>query len=173
MWINDYLRNPAPFGWLSETEKSMLSELDSMTKNDTVKQNKLYRAVSADVLLWNLNEDTWDELLDAVYGWKKTTRVKNIFDKNIWKEIVEKAFLSTTTDKNIADDWWSFTDWIHEVTVEFEVPEGVKGKDLSAYDIEDDPQKEVLLARGTKYEITDILPNEWEWGLLIKAKIKK
>lgn len=173
MRINQYLRDPRDFGLLSKTEQWLLDDLDALTRSDTVKQKKLYRATSADWLLWRMNEDTWDDLLNSVYWWETTTKVSDIINNSKGKVLEEKWFLSTTTDKTIADEWGWFTDWRHEVTLELEVPEWVKWKDLSNYDLPDNPQKEVLLAQWTKYEIIDILPNEWEWWLLIRARIRK
>ena len=77
--------------------------------------------------------------------------------------------MSTTKDKDVAFEWGDYTGSEHPIVLEFEVPKGIKGKDLKAFEVDGDEQFEVLLQRGLKYDIKDITAEDG--SIVVKAKI--
>jgi hypothetical protein len=78
--------------------------------------------------------------------------------------------MSTTKDKEIAENWDGFTGSNKEVVLELDIPDGMTGKDLAAYDVEGDEQKEVLLPRNTDYFIKKITQGE-NGKILVQAQV--
>lgn len=168
MWINSYLRNPTEFGNLTEDEKEYLSIMDYALKND-IKETTLYRSVDAKAVFWNITDIEFDDLKSQLIYGDDNKKALELINSVKGKEIVEKGFMSTTTEKRIALDWGDFSGSDKPIVLELKTPKGTKGKNLHFLDFEDDPQREVLLARNTKYKINSIETKEGQ--IYLKAEV--
>ena len=168
MWINSYLRNPAEFGNLTEDEKEYLSIMDYALKND-IKETVLYRSVDAKAVFGNINDIEFDDLKSQLIYGNDNKKALELINSVKGKEIVEKGFMSTTTEQRIALDWGDFSGSDKPIVLELKTPKGTKGKNLHFLDFEDDPQREVLLARNTKYKINSIETKEGQ--IYFKAEV--
>lgn len=172
-WINQYLRGRGDFGSLSETEENLLKELTKATEQ-TLAANikKVYRSVDATAVFGNMSSFEWEDLQGKlIYNLNsKTSKANMLIDKTIGKTVTEKGFMSTSKEYDVIAEWGGFTGADKPLNIEFEVPANAKGADLKDFDIEGDEQREVLFARGTKYEITDISAKDGY--IYVKAKIK-
>ncbi|MBO4640877.1 MAG: hypothetical protein J5710_14090 [Treponema sp.] len=178
MWINKYLRDPEQFakegGNVTEEEKQIIAELDKETTSTPVTDRKLYRAVDASAIFGNISDGDFDDLIaHVVYGnndkliANKATVLINRAENS---QITEPGFMSTTKDKEIAENWDGFTGSNKEVVLELDIPDGMTGKDLAAYDVEGEEQKEVLLPRNTDYFIKKITQGE-NGKILVQAQV--
>jgi SPP1 gp7 family putative phage head morphogenesis protein len=175
-WVNQYLRGRGDFGEISESEKHLIKEIETATNRPLAANIKtLYRSVDASAIFGNMSDTDFENLENAlIYGSsdKYATTAKQKYLSNIkGKTITEKGFMSTSTDYEVIADWGDFTGAEKPINIEFEVPEKTKGADLKKFDVEDDEQKEVLLAKDTTYEITEITAKDGH--IYVKAKIKK
>ena len=168
MWINSYLRNPTEFGNLTEDEKEYLSIMDYALKND-IKEITLYRSVDAKAVFGNITDSEYDDLKSQLLYGNDNKKALELINSVKGKEIVEKGFMSTTTEQRIALDWGDFSGSDKPIVLELKTPKGTKGKNLHFLDFEDDPQKEVLLARNTKYKINSIETKEGQ--IYLKAEV--
>lgn len=168
MWINSYLRNPAEFGNLTEDEKEYLSIMDYALKND-IKETTLYRSVDARAVFGNITDSEYDDLKSQLLYGNDNKKALELINSVKGKEIVEKGFMSTTTEQRIALDWGDFSGSDKPIVLELKTPKGTKGKNLHFLDFEDDPQREVLLARNTKYKINSIETKEGQ--IYLKAEV--
>lgn len=168
MWINSYLRNPAEFGNLTEDEKEYLSIMDYALKND-IKETTLYRSVDARAVFGNITDIEFDDLKSQLIYGNDNKKALELINSVKGKEIVEKGFMSTTTEQRIAIDWGDFSGSDKPIVLELKTPKGTKGKNLHFLDFEDDPQREVLLARNTKYKINSIETKEGQ--IYLKAEV--
>lgn len=168
MWINSYLRNPTEFGNLTEDEKEYLSIMDYALKND-IKETTLYRSVDAKAVFGNITDIEFDDLKSQLIYGNDNKKALELINSVKGKEIVEKGFMSTTTEKRIALDWGDFSGSDKPIVLELKTPKGTKGKNLHFLDIEDDPQREVLLNRNTKYKINSIETKEGQ--IYLKAEV--
>ena len=178
MWINKYLRNPEEFakegGSVSEEEKQIIAELDKETSSTPITEKKLYRAVDASAIFGNISDGDFDDLVAHVVYGNNDKLIANkagvLINRAENKQITEKGFMSTTKDKEIADNWDGFTGSNKEVILELDIPDGMTGKDLAAYDVEGEEQKEVLLPRNTDYFIKKITQGE-NGKILVQAQV--
>ena len=178
MWINKYLRNPEQFekenGAISEQDKQVIEELDGETNSTPITDKKLYRAVDASAIFGDISDGDFDDLVaHVVYGNNEkliANKAGVLINRAENKQITEKGFMSTTKDKEIADNWNGFTGSNKEVVLELDIPDGMTGKDLAAYDVEADEQKEVLLPRNTDYFIKKITQGE-NGKILVQAQV--
>ena len=119
MWINQYLRGRGDFGELSQEEKQYLHDLDVATDGQ-IKDDVLYRSVDAEAIFGQMSDTDYDNLRQAVnYGMDTfgkgayadgiRNRVNNIIDNTEGKTVTEKGFMSTTTSRDVAEDWGGFT----------------------------------------------------------------
>lgn len=168
MWINSYLRNPVEFGNLTEDEKEYLSIMDYALKND-IKETVLYRSVDAKAVFGNINDIEFDDLKSQLIYGNDNKKALELINSVKGKEIVEKGFMSTTTEQRIALDWGDFSGSDKPIVLELKTPKGTKGKNLHFLDFEDGPQREVLLARNTKYKINSIETKEGQ--IYLKAEV--
>lgn len=168
MWINSYLRNPTEFGNLTEDEKEYLSIMDYALKND-IKETTLYRSVDARAVFGNITDSEYDDLKSQLLYGNDNKKALELINSVKGKEIVEKGFMSTTTEQRIALDWGDFSGSDKPIVLELKTPKGTKGKNLHFLDFEDDPQREVLLARNTKYKINSIETKEGQ--IYLKAEV--
>ena len=177
-WINQYLRGGAEsnFGELSEFEKKAIKEIESATSKPLpTNVKKLYRSVDATAIFGDISAVEFENLQSALFYDSKdkfAIGAKQKFLANIkGKSIKEKGFMSTSTDYEVIAEWDGFTGADKPINIEFDVPEGTKGADLKQFDVEGDEQKEILLAKNTEYEITDVSTKDGH--IYVKAKIKK
>ena len=178
MWINKYLRNPEQFakegGNVTEEEKQIIAEMDKETTSTVIPEKKLYRAVDASAIFGDISDGDFDDLVaHLVYGNNDrliANKVGLLINNAENKQITEKGFMSTTKDKDIAENWNGYTGSNKDVVLELDIPEGMTGKDLAAYDIEDDEQKEVLLPRNVDYFIKKVTSTE-NGKILVQAQV--
>lgn len=178
MWINKYLRNPEQFakegGNVSEEEKQIIADLDKKTTSTPITEKKLYRAVDASAIFGNISDGDFDDLVAHVVYGNNDKLIANkagvLINRAENKQITEKGFMSTTKDKEVADNWDGFTGSNKEVILELDIPEGMTGKDLAEYDVEGEEQKEVLLPRNTDYFIKKIKQGE-NGKILVQAEV--
>lgn len=162
MWINNKLRGIGEIADypLSEDDKIYLEKLDQATQGQIVKERTLYRSLDISSIIGDISDSEYDDLKSAyIYNNKSKPAQEaiNKYLKNIeGKEIVDKGFISTTKDKEIALDFQDFTGSSKPCVIEFNVPNGVHGIDLKDFDIADMEQKEVLLARNQKFVIREV-----------------
>ena len=172
-WINQYHRGRGDFGDLSPEEQTLSDLLDEATNrnlpDDVV---TLYRSVDATAVFGELDWMDWENLEGGlIYNDPiSMKKAQALLDRTKGKRITEKGFMSTSKDYDLVLDWGDFTGAEKPIVIEFEnIPKGVKGADLKLFDIDGDEQHEVLLARGTQYEITDIFAKNGQ--VHVKAKI--
>jgi hypothetical protein len=178
MWINKYLRNPEQFakegGNVSEEEKQIIADLDKETTSTPVTEKKLYRAVDASAIFGDISDGDFDDLVAHVVYGNNDKLIANkaglLINRAENKQVTEPGFMSTTKDKEIADNWDGFTGSNKEVILELDIPDGMTGKDLAAYDVEGEEQKEVLLPRNTDYFIKKITQGE-NGKILVQAEV--
>ena len=181
MWINQYLRGEEGFGELSDYEKQMLSDLDKAT-NGTIKDDTLYRSIDASAVFGEMSQSDYDDLLQYLnYGpesWGRgayadgiRSKVERLINKTLGKTVTEKGFMSTTSDRSIAEEFRDFTGSEKPIVMKITNAKGAKGVDLSAYDKNaSSPQKERLLARGQSYEVERIYSENGEICIDIRLK---
>ena len=178
MWINKYLRNPEEFakegGSVSEEEKQIIADLDKETTSTPITEKKLYRAVDASAIFGDISDGDFDDLVAHVVYGNNDKLIANkaglLINRAENKQITEPGFMSTTKDREVADNWDGFTGSNKEVILELDIPDGMTGKDLAAYDVEGEEQKEVLLPRNTDYFIKKITQGE-NGKILVQAQV--
>lgn len=157
MWINQYFRGRGDFGDLTNDEKAFIKDMDRAL-NHNLGEEKLYRSVDASAIFGNA--DMYDLLQFMQYGENASLtkdsmkKMKNVLDSGIGKEITEKGYMSTTRDKEIAQDWGDFTGSTNPIVIDFEKKKSLKGKRMTRFEVSGDEQKEVLLKRNTRYKTT-------------------
>lgn len=170
MWINQYLRGNLKTD-LSDNEKVLYDALLKATDKPIPKSLKtLWRSVDASVVFGNMTGIQREQLRDAIiYGDKNA--MQNRINSVVGKELTEDGFMSTTKSKEIAEEFEYFTGAETPMVLELDTTKAVvKGKDLKDFEIEEDPQEEVLLHPKAKYRITGIGTGEYaEGGRYIKA----
>ncbi len=172
MWINQYLRGDEEVGPLSEEEKQFLDDLTTLTKQEKVKDKALYRAINADAVFGRLTDTQFEDLKnyiiynDTTYTKGSMERIQSVLD-SVDNIITEQGFMSTTRDKEIAQEWGDYTGANHPIVLKIEANESTTGIDIEKYTKihnpqaeEDDPQKEVLLSLGQRYSISRIYAEE-------------
>lgn len=159
MWINQYLRGDTGIGELDDGEKMFLEDLRSATNRPLPEGvDKLFRSVDASAIFGTLTDMQRTDLYSYIGDSNSIpASVQKLIDITKGAEITEKGFMSTTTDRDIAMDFGSFTGAQTPVIIEFnKLSDNVRGADLSMFDIAEDQQKEILLHTDMKYKITDI-----------------
>lgn len=174
MYINNYLRSRAGVtpSDMNDIDKKLLKELDSAT-NNIVNDKILYRSVDASVIFPNIDTFGYDDLQEYLaYGNNQkiiADRVEPMINNSV-KEFVDKGFVSTTKDYDIAKNWDDFTGSDKPIVLELTVDKSVKGVDLNFLDIADDPQKETLLARNQVFTVENIGSKDGQ--IYVKVKVK-
>lgn len=175
-FVNQYYRGRvgADFGELSDDEKALTKFLDEATDRELpIDTGKLYRSVDAEAIFGKMDDTDFYNLEGAVVynnNDKFATSAKEKYLSKVkGKTITEKGYMSTTRSVDVAEEWGGFTGSEKPVVIEFDdIPKGLHGADLRKFDVEGDEQFEVLLARNTKYEITDVYGKNGQ--IHVKAK---
>ena len=164
MYINNYLRQDQP---LDKEEEQLVKDLDNATSYK-IPDGVLYRSVDAQAIFGDIDWEDYDNLSQLLrygessfdkggYSQNNLYKAKNILAKTQDKEITEKGYMSTTRDEDIALNWGGFSGSEMPITLKINTNDKAKGYDVSKfYEVEDDPQNEVLLSRNSKYKIKDI-----------------
>lgn len=179
MYINSYLAGlfEERGGTWTEEDQRILDLLDKAT-SDTVKESVLYRSVDASSIFGQLSDSEYEDLKNFIkYGETSVPKnqreyYQNWIDSTVGKEITEPRMMSTTTDKEVAMNWYDFSGSEKPMVLEIEVPKGTKGADLKRFDIEEDPQNEILLHRDQTYTVKEITTEEGQIYVKIKLKSK-
>ena len=179
MYINSYLAGlfEERGGTWTEEDQRILNLLDKAT-SDTVKESVLYRSVDASSIFGQLSDSEYEDLKNFIkYGETSVPKnqreyYQNWIDSTVGKEITEPRMMSTTTDKEVAMNWYDFSGSEKPMVLEIEVPKGTKGADLKRFDIEEDPQNEILLHRDQTYTVEEITTEEGQIYVKIKLKSK-
>ena len=165
MYVNNYLSGRTVDGikpdeyWNAKEDGKYLKALDDATTQKEVAEKVLYRSVDASAIFQNASASDLDDIKDELfYGQSyNKQRTKTLIETAKGSVIKDPRFLSTTKNKDIALNFGDFTGAEHPLVIEFEVPKGIKGYDVyKKFEIEDDPQEEILLQRNLRYEILDI-----------------
>lgn len=168
MWINQYLRGNGDFGELTEAERQYLDDLTSATSKPLEAHDKLYRSVDASVIFEGLSDEDLEHMTahllygdiaydNGAYSQGIKRQMETALNNAKGKTLTEKGFMSTTVDKTVAEEFGGFTGAEHPVVIELDTKgKQLKGANLDFLDIEEDPQRERLLARNTRYKINDI-----------------
>lgn len=177
MWINQHMRGRMG-GQLSPFEQDFLKQLKSATDRPLPADiHTLYRAVDARAIFGDgFSMDDWEDLNTALkYNTGLTASrkqwVQSLLSRTNGKTIVEKGFMSTSKSYDLVVDWGDFTGSDMSLVLEFDnIPKGIKGADLKAFDVEGNEQLEVLLAPNTEYEVESITAKDG--NIFVKAKLK-
>lgn len=175
MYINDYLsgKYEENGGRWTEQDEEILQLMDEGTQG-IVKQKKLWRSVDASAVFGDMSMSEYQDLYDMVV-WGEDSVIKNKRAATkarvdvTGKEITEPRFMSTTTDKELAFEWRDYTGSDMPIVLEIDVPDGIHGEDMKRFDLPDDPQNEVLLARGQKYRVKSVEGIDGE--LVVKVEL--
>ena len=176
MFVNNYLagRYEEMGATWTEQDQEYLELLDKGTQED-VKQKKLWRSVDASAVFGNMSDLEYDDLRNyMVYGESsvpksKAATIRQRLEAVTDKTISEPRFMSTTTDKELAMGWGDFSGSGKPIVLELDVPDGIKGADLQRFDLPDDPQNEVLLHRGQKYQVKSVVAEDG--NIVVKARL--
>lgn len=168
-WINQYLRGRGDFGELSANEKQYLKDLDRAT-NGKIKDSELYRSVDASAIFGNMSQMDYENLHQYLVNGSSSfgkgnyadgirNNMNNIINNAKGKNITEKGFMSTTSDKSVAENWGDFTGSTKPVVMKIKTSKNTKGVNLSNYDknvSKGEAQKERLLARNQTYKVDNV-----------------
>ncbi|MDE6644374.1 MAG: hypothetical protein K2K27_09790 [Muribaculaceae bacterium] len=166
MWINQYLRGRGDFGELTAKEKQFIEDLTQVTQSDIVGERTLWRSVDARAIFGEMSAMTFESLEDYfIYGdtseptKRKIQRLLNI----VGKEFVEKGFMSTTKDHDIAADWGDYTGSDFPILLKIHTTANTRGVDVERYTKihnpeaeEDNPQAEMLLSCNQKFKVVSV-----------------
>ena len=171
MWINQYLRGRMDAD-LMDGEKELLNALEKATNNPLPKgfnNGKLWRSVDASAIFSGMGELELSQLSDHIlygdsvyskgaYSQGIKSRMEKAIDDVEGKTITELGFMSTTKSKGVAEEWGYFTDATVPMVIEFDTTKAsIKGKEIDQkFEIDDEPQQEVLLHPKTKYKVLSI-----------------
>ena len=175
-WVNQYLRNPDEWKAdydITDEELELIEAMKQGTNSEIVQESVLYRSVDASAVFGKMSQAEFENLRDfVVYNDKSKYALQakaKFLDGIEGKEIVEKGFLSTSKDMDFALEFGDFTGSDKAITLELKVPKGIKGKDLKKFELEDDPQFEVLLAPNQKYVIKEVTTKQGQ--IYVKADL--
>lgn len=156
MYINQVLRGRA--GDATPEDRQLIRLIDDALDVPLGERQTLYRSVDAEAVFGRVSAIDYENIRGALvyndnYGKKQ---VQSIIDRTQGKTIIEKGYMSTTKDFEIASEWGGFTGSEKPIVIQFDVPAGTHGRDLAIFDVDGEEQREVLLARGQKYKVREI-----------------
>ena len=162
MWINQYLRNPKEFGNINQDERRYLKELDEAT-GGKITDSKLYRSTDASAIFGDMTSVEYDNLVSRLVYNDDSRIVKTSTDRLLnnamGKTITEKGFMSTTSSRQVAEEWGGFSGSDKPVVMEITTGRNTRGVNLSVYDKnvpKSEAQHERLLARGQSYTVNKV-----------------
>lgn len=182
MYINTPLRgrNNSEGGYsltmddLNEQDLALIKDLDEATDR-LLEPQTVFRSVDASAIFGDMSQIEYENLYNRIYGAndKYSISMQSRIDNTIGKTIIDKGFVSTTRDYEIARDFGDFTG--SEKPVVLEILTSSKTRGLTLADEmpelnERMQQDEVLLARNQKMEILSISMKDG--NIYIKAKMK-
>ncbi|MBS6062630.1 MAG: minor capsid protein [Peptostreptococcaceae bacterium] len=173
MYINDYLRNRnnpiERIGEMRKEDRVLIEDLSNAT-NRKHDNSVLYRSIDATAVFGDISENDWESLrAKLIYNIddKTTAKAQSLIDKTKGKKIIDKGFMSTTKDFNVAADFGDFTGSDKPIVIEFTNANKVKGFDVEKHlpNLEKRmEQSEVLLHNNSKYTVKDIIVKNDEYG---------
>lgn len=182
-WINQALRGRGDIKMsdLTSGEKELLENLTKATERPLAEDvTKLYRSVDASAVFGDMSQTQFEQLQErllygegtfgkGVYAEKIKAQTDSILSSTKGKTITEKGFMSTSKEYDVISEWGDFTGADKPINLELDIPKGIQGADLRKFDVEGEEQFEVLLARNTEYEITEITAKDGY--IYVKAKV--
>lgn len=177
MWVNQYLRGRMPEDTvLQPDEEKFIEDLKSATSKPIGKDMTLYRSVDASAVFGDMTPTEFGNLTSyVVYGDTQRLIARDairLLERAEDSEITEKGFMSTTTGKSTAMNWFDFSGAEYPITLELNVPSTVGGANISEVSQELEHrmnQQEILLQPNLTYRITDISSED---GLIyVKADV--
>ena len=181
-WINNILRSGEQ---LFENDKEYIKGLDEATTG-TVTEDTLYRVVDASTIFEGIDDFDYadlrahillgDEAYDnGAYSQNKKKIAQERINSVIGKKLIDKGFMSTTTDEATANHkMHDDTHGRNKIILKLTGTKGAKGADLSGYDKKNNfetIEKETLLARGYGYEYKKIYAKNKE--VYVEARLIK
>jgi hypothetical protein len=158
MYINQVLRGRA--GDMTDEDRALIRDMDSALDVPIGKAQTLYRSVDAEAVFGRVSVIDYENLRASVLYSDTSAHVQQTADRLIGKvqgrTITEPGYMSTTKDAEIAYEWGGFTGSEKPIVLRLNTPASTRGRDLEQFEIEDDEQKEVLLARGQKYRVRSV-----------------
>ena len=182
-WINQTLRGRSDIkiSDLTDGEKELLENLTKATERPLAEDvTKLYRSVDASAVFGDMSQTQFEQLQERLlygegtfgkgaYAEKIKAQTDSILSSTKGKTITEKGFMSTSKEYDVISEWGDFTGADKPINLELDIPKGIQGADLRKFDVEGEEQFEVLLARNTEYEITEITAKDGY--IYVKAKV--
>jgi hypothetical protein len=166
---------------LTNGEKELLENLTKATERPLAEDiTKLYRSVDASAVFSDMSQMQFEQLRERLlygdgtfgkgaYAEKIKAQTDSILSSTKGKTITEKGFMSTSKEYDVISEWGDFTGADKPINLELDIPKGIQGADLRKFDVEGEEQFEVLLARNTEYEITEITTKDGY--IYVKAKV--
>ena len=158
MYINQVLR-----GRIEKTaeDAELIKDLDSALVNPIGKTQMLYRSVDAEAVFGKMSSLDYDNMRGNLIYNDNNQIAKQTADKFIekakGKTIHEKGYLSTTTDYDVAKEWGSYTGSEKPIVLKLNTPGSTHGLALTDFEVEEEAQSEILLARGQSYKVNNIV----------------
>lgn len=156
MYINQVLRGKA--GEATPEDRELIKQMDSALDVPIGKKQTLYRSVDAQAVFGDITSMQYENIRGALvyndsYGKKQT---EAILQRTQGKTILEKGYMSTTKDYEIAAEWGGYTGSEMPIVIVLETPASAHGRDLQMFEVEGEEQQEVLLARNQRYKVNRI-----------------
>lgn len=158
MYINQVLR-----GRMERTaaDDELIKDLDGALNKPIGKTQILYRSVDAEAVFGKMSAIDYDNLRGNLVYNDNSPIVKHTADRFIsktnGKTIPEKGYLSTTTDYGVAKEWGGYTGSEKPIVLKLNTPGSTHGLALTDFEVEEEAQREVLLARGQSYKVNRIV----------------
>lgn len=184
MFVNNALRGVNDITLTSE-EIAKVHALDSVLTDKV--SGTLYRSVDAEAVFGKMSSLMYDQLREEIV-YSQFSNAKGDYSQGIAKQvnatlntakgktITDKGFVSTTKSELIAKEWGGFTGSDKPIVMKITTGSNSKGKDISKATRKQrqaeksDPQKEVLLARNQKYQITNIYGKDGDIYVDVKMR---
>ena len=159
MYINQVLRGRSTVD-MTDYDRTLIRDLDSALSKPIGQDQTLWRSVDAEAVFGRMSYTDYENLQNAVVFGDKSTFAKQAETRFVGKVqgtiIPEKGYMSTTKDKAVAFDWNGFTGSEKPIVLRLNVPGKTHGLDLADFEIVEDAQSEVLLARGQRYRVKSV-----------------